>query len=144
MIKIYTSPSCSSCRKVKKWFMDQGIPFIEKNIFVATLKEEELKDMLTKSENGTDDIISKRSKIIKESHVDIDSMTINELISFIKANPSILKRPIIVDDHKIQVGYDSEEITVFIPEAKRLALWACQKKKCPQYSTCDNAKEETK
>ena len=58
MIKIYTSPSCSSCRKVKKWFKDEKIPFVEKNIFVATLKEEELKDILYKSENGTEDTTS--------------------------------------------------------------------------------------
>ena len=39
MIKIYTSPSCSSCRKVKKWFLEQNIPFIEKNIFVALSRQ---------------------------------------------------------------------------------------------------------
>ena len=110
MIKIYTSPSCSSCRKVKKWFEEEGIPYIEKNIFVATIREEDVKEMLSKSENGTEDIISKKSKIVKESGVDVDSMTINELISFISKNPSVLKRPIIVDDHRIQVGYNPEEI----------------------------------
>ena len=72
MIKIYTSPSCSSCRKVKKWFDEEKIPYVEKNIFVATLNENELKDILMKSENGTDDIISPRSKIVKDSGVDLD------------------------------------------------------------------------
>lgn len=138
MIKIYTSPSCSSCRKVKKWFDEQKIPYIEKNIFVAALQEEELKDMLYKSENGTDDIISPRSKIVKESGVDLDSMTINQLIEFIKKNPSILKRPIMVDDSKIQVGYNPEDIRVFIPRARRLAEWACQSGECPKYETCEH------
>ncbi len=136
MIKIYTSPSCSSCRKVKKWFIEQNIPFIEKNIFVATLNEQELTDILMKSENGTDDIISKKSKIVKESGVDIDSMTVKELIAFIKANPSVLKRPIIVDDHRIQVGYNPDEIRSFIPHARRLAEWACKNNACPQYDNC--------
>ena len=91
MIKIYTSPSCSSCRKVKKWFMDQNIPFIEKNIFVATLNEQELTDILMKSENGTEDIISTKSKIVKENDLDIDSMTVKQLIAFIKENPKLQK-----------------------------------------------------
>ena len=43
MIKIYTSPSCSSCRKVKKWFEEQKIPYTEKNIFSSLLNEEELR-----------------------------------------------------------------------------------------------------
>ena len=120
MIKIYTSPSCSSCRKVKKWFQDQNIPFVEKNIFAATLNENELKEILIKSENGTEDIISNKSKIVKTSGVDLDGMTIKELIEFIRQNPSVLKRPIMVDDNKIQVGYNADEIRTFIPHARRI------------------------
>ena len=140
MIKIYTSPSCSSCRKVKKWFLEQNIPFIEKNIFVATLNEKELTDILMKSENGTDDIISKKSKIVKESGVDLENMTINELIAFIRNNPSILKRPIMVDDRKIQVGYNPEDIRVFIPRARRLAELACES--CPKVDSCEHKNSE--
>ena len=137
MIKIYTSPSCSSCRKAKDFFKKEEIPYQEKNIFVATLNDEELKDMLTKSENGTEDIISTRSKIIKEKNVDVESMTIKELITFIRENPSVLKRPIMVDDRKIQVGYNPEEIRVFIPHEKRVAEWSCKKSECPTYNNCE-------
>ena len=140
MIKIYTSPSCSSCRKVKKWFKDQEIPYVEKNIFAATLSEKELTEILSKSENGTDDIISPRSKIVKENNLDLENMTIKELIGFIRENPSVLKRPIMVDDNKIQVGYNPDDITVFIPQAKRIAAWACET--CPQIKDCDHKKDE--
>jgi regulatory protein spx len=121
LIKIYTSPSCSSCRKVKKWFEIQKIPYEERNIFSATLNENELKQMLEKTENGTEDIISTRSKIIKEQNLDVESMTIKELISFIRENPSVLKRPIMVDDRRILVGYNEEEIRTFIPMHRRHA-----------------------
>lgn len=140
MIKIYTSPSCSSCRKVKKWFKEQDIPFIEKNIFAATLNENELKEILMKSENGTEDIISMRSKIVKESGVDIENLTLKELIQFIRENPSVLKRPIMVDTNKIQVGYNPDDITVFIPQAKRIAMWACEK--CPKANECEHKNDE--
>lgn len=147
MIRIYTSPSCSSCRKVKKWFEEQNIPYQEKNIFSSLLNEEELRDILIKSENGTDDIISPRSKIIKENNIDLDNMKISEIINFIKNNPSILKRPIMVDDRRIQVGYNEEEIRTFIPpEARRIASLACNKDNCPNYSQCayalDNEEEK--
>ncbi len=142
MIKIYTSPSCSSCRKVKKWFEEEKIPFVEKNIFVTSLSEAELKDMLVKSENGTDDIISKKSKIVKESGVDLESMPLSQLIQFIRDNPSVLKRPIMVDDSKIQVGYNSEEIRVFIPHARRIAEWACKDCNCPKYKDCPHKQDE--
>lgn len=119
MIKIYTSPSCSSCRKVKKWFELQQIDYEERNIFSAALNEDELKEMLSKSENGTEDIISTRSKIIKENNIDVEGMSVKELIQFIKENPSVLKRPIMVDERRIQVGYNEEEIRAFIPSTRR-------------------------
>ena len=123
MVRIYTSPSCSSCRKVKKWFEMQGLSFEERNIFSATLNETELKEILEKSENGTEDIISTRSKIIKEQNLDVENMSISQLVSFIRENPSVLKRPIMVDDRRIQVGYNEEEIRTFIPLSKRQVVF---------------------
>ena len=137
MLKLYTAPSCSSCRKAKKFFDDENIPYQEKNIFVSDLKENEIKDILIKSENGTDDIISKRSKIITEGNVDVDKMTISELIQFIRSNPSVLKRPIMVDESKIQVGYNEEEIRVFIPHSRRIEEWSCKKANCPSLKSRD-------
>ena len=89
----------------------------------------------------TEDIISTKSKIVKESGVDIDGMTIKELIAFIKENPSALKRPIIVDDRRIQVGYNPDEIRSFIPHARRLAEWACRSGECPDYPNCGHVKD---
>jgi len=110
---------------VKQWFKEQNIPFKEKNIFTATLDPNELKSILSKTENGTEDIISNRSNIMKANKVNIEDLTINELVSFIKNNPSVLKRPIMVDDRRVQVGYDPEEIRTFIPAARRIAEMYC-------------------
>ena len=125
MIKIYVSPTCSSCIKVKKWFDEQNIPYVEKNINGQGLSEKELRELLEKSENGTDDIISLRSKVIKEKNIKLEDMTVSEMIQFIRQNPTALKRPIMVDDNHIQVGYDTDEMTTFIPKARRLKELVC-------------------
>ncbi len=135
MIRIYTAPSCASCRKVKSWFKEHQIPYVEKNIFSTLLRDNELKELLERSENGTDDIISKRSKIIKERNVDIESMAISELITFIKANPSVLKRPIMIDERRFQVGYNAEEIRVFIPRELRQMTECPTSDSCPQFTS---------
>ncbi len=136
MIKIYYSSACSSCRKVKKWFDEQKIPYESKDIFSKKLTKADIKEIISKCENGTDDIISPRSKIVLENHIDFDEMKISELIDFVLANPSILRRPIIVDDHRVQVGYNPEEIETFIPRARRMAEEACRGNVCPNYETC--------
>jgi regulatory protein spx len=138
MIKIYTSPSCSSCRKVKKWFEEQHIPFVEKSIFSPSLNVNDIREILEKTENGTEDIISERSKIVQEKNIDFEDMKVSELLAFIKENPSVLKRPIIVDTTRIQVGYNDEEIRSFIPAARRIAEFACSKENCPKFETCEH------
>jgi regulatory protein spx len=142
MIELYISPSCSSCRKVKEWFSEQKIPFKVKNIFSGELTKEDIREILTKSIDGTDEIISTRSNIIKEQNVDLEGMSLNGLIDFIYKNPSCLKRPIIVDDSKIQVGYNAEEIRAFIPEARRVFIRNCSPENCPNYATCPNKANE--
>ncbi|MCH4208451.1 MAG: Spx/MgsR family RNA polymerase-binding regulatory protein [Solobacterium sp.] len=147
MIVIYTSPGCASCRKVKQWLKDRNLPYVEKNIFKVLLNDSEIKHLLMRSENGTDDIISKRSKVIQDSGIDIDSMKTDELIEFVKDNPSVLKRPIILNEKSFQVGYDAEEIGVFVPEElRRLADHSCDDS-CANFEGCgkvraDGSKEE--
>ena len=119
MIQIYTTPSCASCRKAKKWFDQYRIPYSEKNIFSIKLSKEDIFRMLANSENGFDDIISTRSKVFKEKQLEPDNMTIQELVDFIIENPSVLKRPIIINENELQVGYNNEDITIFLPKELR-------------------------
>lgn len=119
MIQIYTTPSCASCRKAKKWFDRYNIPYSEKNIFCIKLSEEDIFRMLANSENGFDDIISTRSKIFKEKKLDPENMSVKALVEFIINYPSVLKRPIIINESDLQVGYNNEDITIFLPKELR-------------------------
>jgi regulatory protein spx len=119
MITIYTTPSCSSCRKAKKWLDEHKVPYEEKNLFNHRISDMDIDLMLHHAENGFDDIISTRSKIFKEQELDVDDMSVSELKNFIINHPSVLKRPIIVDSKRMQVGYNDEEIRVFIPKRLR-------------------------
>lgn len=119
MIQIYTTPSCASCRKAKKWFDQYKIPYSEKNIFSIRLSKEDIYRMLANSENGFEDIISTRSKVFKEKKLDPESMSVQALVEFIIDNPSVLKRPIIINESELQVGYNNEDITIFLPKELR-------------------------
>ena len=40
MVTLYTSPSCTSCRKAKAWLEEHDIPYKERNIFSEPLSIE--------------------------------------------------------------------------------------------------------
>ena len=63
-------------------------------------------------------------------------MKTSELEQLIIENPSILRRPIIIDDQKIQIGYNDDDIRVFIPRELR-NLFSCENCKEPcEYEHC--------
>ena len=115
MILIYTSFGCTSATKAKQWLAKNDMPFVEKNIQNTSLEKEEIKYLLQRCPNGTEDIISTRSKAYKKIEKDIDNYSTNDLVEFIQQNPTVLKRPIIVNQDHFVVGFDDDEITSFIP-----------------------------
>ncbi len=119
MITLYTSSSCSSCRKAKRWFESYNIDYREKNIIGIKLTRKDILNMLKYSENGFEDIISTRSKVFKDSNLKPEEMKFSELTEFIIDNPTILKRPIIINDQIMQTGYNEDEIRAFIPREFR-------------------------
>lgn len=139
MIKIYTTNSCSSCKKAVQWLKDNNIPFEEKNIFNKKITKEDIREILSHSENGFEDIISTRSKVFTQKKLNIDDMKFSELENLILENPSILKRPIIIDDGKFQVGYNDDDISMFVPKNLR-KMFTCDL--CGKdMGTCEYVKE---
>lgn len=119
MVIIYTSPGCASCRKARHWLEDNHITFVEKNIFSNLLNEAEIKYLMSRCENGTQDIISTRSKAFQSLRKGLDDYSVNELVTIIQKNPSILKRPIMLSEKALVVGYDDDEITALVPRGQR-------------------------
>ena len=114
MVTLFTSPSCTSCRKARAWLQEHDIPYQERNIFSKPLTEDEIKEILQMTENGTEEIISKRSKAYKKLNVDLNELPLKQLFALIEKNPGILRRPIILDEKRLQVGYNEDEIRRFL------------------------------
>lgn len=128
MINLYVSSSCTSCRKARAWLNKHDIPFKERNIFSEPLTKEEIVNILRLTENGTEEIISTRSRVFQELHVNLDDLSIDQLLDLVEKNPSLLRRPIIMDDRRLQVGYNDDEIRRFLPrKVRRLELAKAQK-----------------
>ncbi|GAA3620395.1 transcriptional regulator Spx [Secundilactobacillus similis] len=119
-VTLFTSPSCTSCRKAKQWLKQHEVDFVEQNIFVQAPSTKQLKWILRLTENGTEDIISKRSKDYHQLAVNIDDLSFNQLVEMITARPGLLRRPIIFDDKRLQVGFNEDEIRRFLPRHIRV------------------------
>jgi regulatory protein spx len=118
-VTIYTQSSCSSSRKAIKWLKENNIPFVEKRITSQPLTLSEFKDILRMTEDGTDEIIATNSNDFKNLDVDIEQLSILELYQLITQHPRMLRSPILIDEKRIQVGYNEMDIRRFIPRKVR-------------------------
>ncbi|GLB62058.1 transcriptional regulator SpxA [Cytobacillus sp. NCCP-133] len=119
MVNLYLTSSCGSCRKARAWLEEHQIPFIERNIITEPLTVDEIKSVLRLTETGTEEIISTKSKAYQELNVNIDSLPLKDLYQLIMENPQMLRRPIIQDEKRLQVGFNEEEIRSFLPRKFR-------------------------
>lgn len=98
------------------------IDYIERNIISDPLTVNEIKSILRLTEDGTNDIISIQSKIFQELNINVESLSLNEFYNLIMKYPQMLRRPIIQDEKRLQVGYSEEEIRRFLPRKVRNSL----------------------
>ena len=121
MVTLYTSPSCTSCRQARAWREAIAIPYKERNVFKEPLTRDEIKNILRMTEDGTEEIISTRSKLFSELDISLDDLSLGELIEMIQKQPALLKRPLMIDEKRMQVGYNEDEIRRFLPHEVRQA-----------------------
>ncbi|WP_438341063.1 Spx/MgsR family RNA polymerase-binding regulatory protein [Lactiplantibacillus plantarum] len=119
MIRLYTQSSCHSSRVARQWLEAHGIEFKEKNFSVDSPTVQDLKRILSLTEHGVDDIISARSKAYPEIAPKLPEMPLNEALKLLCDHPKLLRRPIIISDSKIQVGFNEDDIRQFIPRPVR-------------------------
>lgn len=117
MIKIYTISSCTSCKKAKTWLNNHQLPYKEQNLGKEPLTKEEILNILSKTENGVESIVSSKNRYAKALNCDIDELSVSEVIDLIQENPRILKSPILIDDKRLQVGYKEDDIRAFLPRS---------------------------
>lgn len=120
----------------KLYFLQKGscvvaqehqIPFVERNIFSEPLNSSELKAILQMTEDGTEEIISTRSKVFQKLNMDLDELPLQELLELVQNNPGLLRRPIMIDDKRLQVGFNEDEIRRFLPrDVRQLELRQAQ------------------
>ncbi|MCY7906274.1 transcriptional regulator MgsR [Bacillus inaquosorum] len=106
----YSYPSCTSCRKTKHWLKAHQIEFNERHLFRETPTVEELKYILSLTTEGIDEILATRSQTFKNLNLNIEEMTVNEVLELLIEKPKLLRRPILVDNKKLVIGYNPGEL----------------------------------
>lgn len=102
--------------KAKEWLDESDIPYVEREYFDELVTLDEIKQMMTLTELGAEDLIAPEYLSLVKGTVANETVSLSELIDFIQEEPRLLKNPIIFDDKRLMTGFNEDEIQKFIPK----------------------------
>ena len=116
MITIFTNPISIESLKAKEWLDESDIPYVEREYFDELVTLDEIKQMMTLTELGAEDLIAPEYLSLVKGTVANETVSLSEPIDFIQEEPRLLKNPIIFDDKRLMTGFNEDEIQKFIPK----------------------------
>ena len=104
-------PKCSTCRKAKKYLEENGVEFIDRHIVETNPTAEELKEWIAKSGLPVKKFFNTSGKLYKEMGLKdkLASMSDEEQIELLASTGMIVKRPLIIEEGRVLVGFKEAE-----------------------------------
>ena len=104
-------PKCSTCKKAKKWLETNNIEFEDRHIVEQVPTIEELKTWIDLSKVDLKKWFNTSGLKYKELKLKekLQSMSDNEKIKLLASDGMLIKRPLLISDKGIFIGFKEEE-----------------------------------
>ncbi len=111
MILFIQYPKCGTCRKAAKWLKENNVEITSRHIVEENPTATELSGWIDKSGLPVQKFFNTSGQVYKENNLKevVKTASRDELIKLLAANGMLVKRPIVVADDFVLVGFSEEE-----------------------------------
>ena len=111
MIKVYYYPRCTTCKRALKWLDDNGVKCEKKHIVEEIPSLEELTAIYKKSGLPLKKFFNTSGLVYKNMGLKdkLADMSEEEQLKLLSSNGMLIKRPIVVGDDFVLVGFKEAE-----------------------------------
>ena len=104
-------PKCTTCRRAKKFLQENNVEFIDRHIAEENPNKEELKTWLDKSGLKINKFFNTSGVLYREMQLKdkVKTLPEDELLDILATNGMLVKRPILVKEDTVPVGFKEEE-----------------------------------
>ena len=104
-------PKCSTCKKAKKFLDDRNINYEDRNIVVDNPTKDELSNWIKMSSKDINKFFNTSGLKYRELNLKdkLKGMSDLEKIELLASDGMLVKRPIIVFDDKVLIGFKENE-----------------------------------
>ena len=102
---------CSTCKKAKKLLLENKIKFMNREITTDTPTFEELNNWTKKHNINVNKLFNTSGLIYRNLNLKekLNSLSYNEKLDLLSNNGMLIKRPILVSDDKLLIGFKENE-----------------------------------
>lgn len=104
-------PKCSTCKKAKAWLDSHKVDYVDRHIKEDNPSYKELKDWYERSGQELKRFFNTSGQLYKSMQLKdkLPSMTDEEKLELLASDGMLIKRPLIVADDFILVGFKEKE-----------------------------------
>ena len=104
-------PKCSTCKKAKKWLEENNFEFIDRNIVEKTPTVKELTEWIKESKQDIKKWFNTSGLKYKELNLKEKLLTMSdkEKIELLASDGMLIKRPLLISDKGIYIGFKEEK-----------------------------------
>lgn len=112
MIQVYGIKNCNKVRDTFSWLKKNDIEYEFVDLKKEPLNREELQSLV--QQIGLDVLVNKRGMKWRQLGLKDENLSDDELFEVLLENQSMIKRPVLVQDQAIMVGYDEDSFEAFV------------------------------
>lgn len=107
-------PKCSTCRKAKDWLEENGISFDDRHIVEQNPTVQELKLWISRSGLPSKRFFNTSGLVYKSLSLKdkLPQMSLEEQVELLATNGMLVKRPLVVTEDTVLVGFKPQEWAV--------------------------------
>ncbi len=111
MVKFICYPKCTTCQKAKKWLDDNNVEYELRDIKLCNTTLEELTEWYNKSGLPLKKFFNTSGLLYKsmELKTKLPTMTDAEMLKLLATDGMLVKRPLLVSDDFVLVGFKENE-----------------------------------
>jgi arsenate reductase len=109
-ITVYEKPTCTKCREMNRFLLDNGIDFSKVNYYIEPLNKEKLTELLAKMNLKPRDLLRTSEPIYRELGLGKGEFTDDEIISLMVKHPDLIQRPIVERGNRAVLGRPTENV----------------------------------
>ena len=109
-ITVYEKPACTSCRKVAKILIENGVDFNKVNYYIKPFSKTKLKSLLKKMNMKPSELLRKNEKTYKDLGIKEKNFSEEKILGLMIKNPDLVQRPIVEKGDKVILARPPERL----------------------------------